>query len=120
MQKSGRDNRVDIELDPIRSQNGDTYLLVSAGQTEVYNFPDGKTFHLDTLIINNREATATRYNFYDSTGVTTPVFEVIIGASSSTLMAGLQGLLFGEGVYVLPSQFANGGMVTVGGPLRDD
>lgn len=118
LQRSGYDNSVQEELDPIRSEWG-AHLSVLTTQTQVGSLTSGKTFHLQSLIINNDDASQRTYYFYDSTSTATPSFKIAVAANSTWSQSGLKLKPFTTGVYVVPDAVLSS-QVTIGGTLRDD
>ena len=115
---SGRLKTMREELDLIRSRVWAYYNLVSVGQDLIYLIPTNKTFYLETLIIDNNEVTTpSQYTFYDSAALTVPVLPTRVGTQDTLIGTDLKGFFFTTGVYVIPSQFAAGARIAVGGVL---
>jgi len=120
---AGKDNSVDMELDPIRSEiGGQTSIGSAATSYLLFTLPSGKAFHMSTLIVSNLEAATNYYHFYDSTSTTTPVIpEVVVGAYETIAITDMKGVIFqSAGCYVQSTSYTLGSGVRVGGIIRDE
>ena len=116
----GIDNRIEEKIDEIRSMKTIQLALSAGTQAEIYEIPTGKKFVVKTIILFNDEASATTYIFYDSTDTSVQkTYNISVGADADLLLTKIKGLVFETTVQVLPSQYTNGGRVTLGGYLVD-
>jgi len=111
---NGRNDSIDHKLDDIRSQNWGYDAITSSSQAPVFSCPSNKIIHLQTLSINNDEASALTYIVYDSTNTATPVMKVTVGATDTLVLTELKGLVFSTGVYIAPSSAGSSQFMAAG------
>ncbi len=101
-QLEGITNSINEELDPIRGSTfGINLQLSTTTQGVVLSAPTGKTLHLDSFIFNNESGATGATTIYDSTNEDTPVFKITAGANETVVLAGMVGLTFTTGIYVI-------------------
>lgn len=116
----GIDNRIEPQIDEIRSMKTVSFDLTKNTIDTLYTVPTGKKFVVKTIIIFNDEASATTYILYDAiTATNQKTIPLSVGADVHAVWTKIVGLTFETAIGHVSSQFTNGSRLTFGGYLID-
>lgn len=121
-QRSGLNNKIEPELDPVRSEDGG-YSVSTTSVTDFtcYVIASGKTFHLTTLTATNENAGVITLVLYGTAAAASPKTRVRIGGNETVVLTEIEGVKFvySEAVFAQVIGCDTGAYINVGGKVRD-